>query len=161
MRLLLPRFCAVLLLGPLLGLPTPQSASAESPAALIDALKQREAAIEAREKALDLRESHLKIMETDIKAMVDKYVRLKGEIDRYESDKAVARRKQEEERVTRLAKIYQSMPPKEAAARIGKMKESTALSLLRKIKEKVAAKILSNMPPAKATRFSERFIKGD
>jgi len=133
-------------------------AFAEIPTSLIKDLQKRSAKIEAREKALDTREARLNILKEEIESMLSQYSILKKEIDLSRSEERERRRKLEAERIARLAKIYQSMPPKQAADRIGKMKESTALGLLRRIKEKVAAKILSNMSPAKATLFSEGFI---
>lgn len=133
-------------------------ALAKTPAAMIEDLQKRSAKIEEREKELDTREARLQLLKGEVEAMLKKYILLKEEIDQNNSEEQMKRRKREEERIIRLAKIYQSMPPKQAADRIGKMKESTALDLLRKIKEKVAAKILSNMNPTKATQFSEEFI---
>jgi len=134
------------------------SAYAETPSSIIKDLQERSSRIEERKKVLDTRESRLNILKEELEGMLQKYILLKEEIDLNHSEEREQRRKLEEERITRLAKIYQSMPPKQAADRIGKMKESTALGLLRRIKEKVAAKILSNMSPGKATLFSEGFI---
>ncbi|HLG22981.1 MAG TPA: hypothetical protein VI382_09205 [Candidatus Manganitrophaceae bacterium] len=55
--------------------------------------------------------------------------------------------------------MYEAMPPEEAAARIEKMNESLALNLLGRIKEKIAAQILTGMNPTKAARMSEKLIK--
>ncbi len=135
--------------------------AAETPMALLEALKQRNTEIDARETKILEREGRLNLLEKEIRGMLDEYIKLKEIVDQNTSEKTLAREKEKEARVNRLSKIYQSMDAKIAAQRIKKMKKSTALSLLRKIKEKQAAKILSNMNATTATQFSEAFIKPD
>ncbi|GEM_PF-4716970 len=135
--------------------------AAESPGTLLEALQQRNSEIDAREKKVSARETRLNLLEKEIRGMLDEYIKLKEIVDQRESEHTLALKKEREARIKRLAKIYQAMDPKEAAKRIKKMKRSTALGLLRKIKEKQAAKILSNMNAATATQFSEAFIKPD
>ncbi|MBN4054128.1 hypothetical protein JYT87_00295 [Nitrospira defluvii] len=131
----------------------------ETPLAMVEALKERSARIEQREMELKEREGRLHLLEEEIRAMIKGYTKLKEEVDRKEADRLSVRNQEKEKRIARLAKIFQSMPPREAANRIAKLKESTALALLRRIKEKNAAKILSNLSPTKAAKFSEKFIK--
>ncbi|MFQ5588266.1 MAG: MotE family protein [Nitrospiria bacterium] len=138
-----------------------EASEKETPAALIAAIQQRNTEMDAREQKIIEREARLSLLEEEVKKMLDHYIRLKAEIDQQNSQAALAAKKAEEERIKRLAKIYQSMEAKDAASRIKNMKKETALGLLRKIKEKQAAKILSNMSPQKATQFSEAFIKPD
>lgn len=137
------------------------AAEKEAPAALIAAIQQRNADMDVREKKIIEREQRLNLLEEEVQKMLNQYIKLKELIDQKESEAALAAKKAEEERTDQLAKIYQSMEPQDAAARIKQMEKETALGLLRKIKEKQAAKILSNMSPEKATQFSEAFIKAD
>ncbi len=133
----------------------------EAPAALLTAIKEHTTRLNARDQNLSERENRLNLLEEEVQEMLNKYIRLKEEIDQNKSVEAIAAKKLEEERIDRLAKIYQSMEAKDAASRIQKMEKKIALGLLRKIKEKQAAKILSNMSADKATLFSEAFIKAD
>lgn len=132
--------------------------SEETPVAMVTALEERSARIEQREMELKEREDRLHLLEEEIRAMIKEYTTLKEEVDRKEADRLSARNQEKEKRIARLAKIFQSMAPREAASRIAKLKESTALELLRRIKAKNAAKILSNLSPTKAAQFSEKFI---
>ncbi len=134
-------------------------ATEETPEAMVAALKQRNIDIDQREGKVKERESRLKLLEDEIRVMLNDFKKLKEALDQKEADRVSAKAKEEELRLVRLAKIYQSMPAKDAARRIEKLKESTALNLLRRIKEKVAAKILSNMNAGKAARYSEFFLK--
>lgn len=149
------------LLSPFSPLAQSQLKAAESPATLLEALQERNTEIDEREKKVKEREGRLDLLEKEIRGMLDEYVKLKEIVDQRESAHTLALKKEREVRIKRLAKIYQAMDAKEAAERIKKMKKSTALSLLRTIKEKQAAKILSNINAATATQFSEAFIKPD
>ncbi len=130
----------------------------ETPEAMVAALKQRNLDIDQRENKVVEREARLKLLEDEIRGMLNEYKKLKAEVDQKEADRVSAKAKEEEVRLIRLAKIYQTMPAKDAAIRLTKLKEATALNLLRRIKAKVAAKILSNMNSGKAARYSEVFL---
>jgi len=133
----------------------------DSPGTFIKALQERNAEIDKREEKVEEREDRLAFLKKEVRDMLQKYIKIKEEMDLKESEQVKAQKTEEEKRITRLAKIYQAMKPKEAATRIKKMKKTTALGLLRRIKEKQAAKILSNMSAEKAMQFSESFIKTD
>ncbi len=135
------------------------SAEDENPGSIIKALGEREAIIDQREARLKEREGRLHLLEEEIRAMIKKHTTLKEEYDQREALRLSERQQEEEKRLARLAKIFQSMPPKEAANRLSKLKEQTALALLRRIKEKDVAKILSNLSPTQAAKYSEKFIK--
>lgn len=138
-----------------------QLSAAESPKVLLEVLQKKNTELKAREGKVAEREGRLNLLEKEIRGMLDKYIKLKEIVDQRESEHTIALKKEKDARVKRLSKIYQAMDAKIAAQRIKKMKKSTALSLLRKIKEKQAAKILSNMNVKTATQFSEAFIKPD
>ncbi len=131
----------------------------EIPVAMVKALEERSAKITQREKDLKEREERLHLLEEEIRGMIRDFTKLKEEVDQKEAARLSEQNQEKERRIARLAKIYQSMPPKEAANRLVKLKESTVLDLLGRIKEKNAAKILSNLSPSKAAQFSEKFIR--
>jgi len=145
-----------ILMLPTRGLP---AAGAESPGALMEALEARKAGIEEREAGLKEREARLHLLEEEIRAMIKAHTKLKQEFEQREANRLSQQQQEEEKQIARLVKIFQSMPPKDAAERIGKLKESTAIELFRRIKEKDAAKILSHLNPEKAAQYSEKFIK--
>jgi flagellar protein FlbB len=137
-----------------------------NPEAILAALKQRNIDMDQRELQVREREARLKLLEGEIRLMldnnqkiVDNFMRLKKEEDQKELERLSDKAKEEELRLVLLAKIYQSMDPKEAASRLSKLKEATALNLLRRIKAKVSAQILSKMSAGKAARYTEVFIE--
>ena len=58
-----------------------------------------------------------------------------------------------------LARMYEAMPPKDAAARIEKLKEPLTLKLLSSLKPKTAARILNEIKPSKAASLTEKLAK--
>ena len=59
-------------------------------------------------------------------------------------------------RITRLAKILESMKPQEAAPVMGQLTDDLNVVILMKMKERPAGKILSEMPVPRAAAISRR-----
>jgi len=57
-----------------------------------------------------------------------------------------------------LAKMYESMPAEEAAARIERMADRKALEILRLIKSKTAGAILSQVKVDRAAKLTEELL---
>jgi flagellar motility protein MotE (MotC chaperone) len=55
-----------------------------------------------------------------------------------------------------LSQAFESMPPEEAAQRIEKMNEASALDLLTRLKSKTVGQILASVNPTKAARLTEK-----
>lgn len=137
----------------------PSSSRLETPATMIEAIHQRNAEIDKKAEALELKEQRLKIMEQGIKKMINKNEQILETINQKNAQKNAKLALEQEERTRRISKIYEKMPPEEAAIRIDKMKESLALDLLRVIKPKSVAQILIGLSPAKAAKLSEKLNK--
>jgi flagellar motility protein MotE (MotC chaperone) len=126
-----------------------------APAAMIRAIEQRKSELDKRSQELDLREERLRLMEQEVSQMLKKYSEIREALE----EKEKKWKETEEKQVGRLAKMYEAMPAEEAAARIEKMDESLALTLLGKIKEKSAAQILTGLSPLKAAKLTEKLAK--
>ncbi|MGH7232911.1 MAG: MotE family protein, partial [Nitrospiraceae bacterium] len=57
-----------------------------------------------------------------------------------------------------VAKMYETMPPEEAALRIEKVPSDMALQVLRSLKGKTAGAILSQVKPDKAAKLTEQLM---
>ncbi len=136
-------------------MPAASTAELQTPAVLIKAIEQRNTELDKRAEQLDAKEQRLRILEKEVDDMLKKYSKIREEIEQKETEQ----KKLDEPKYLRLAKIYEGMLPEVAAARIGEMKETVALNILTRIKEKTAAKILSGMDPAKAAKYSEKLVK--
>ncbi len=108
-----------------------------------------------------IEEDRLKILQEDLAKKTEELKKLKSEIDakiKQQEQLKAQLEKAQQENYQRLAKIYESMPPEEAAIRLEKLDEDTATILLLAIKPRQAAKILANVNPDKAATLSKRVV---
>lgn len=126
-----------------------------SPAAMIRAIEQRKGELDQRAHELDLKEERIRQMEQEVSQMLKKY----SQIRQTQEEKETKKKQEDEKQLGRLVKMYETMPAEEAAARIDRMDESFALSLLGKIKEKNAAQILAGLNPTKAAKLTEKLAR--
>lgn len=108
-----------------------------------------------------IEEDRLKILQEDLAKKTEELKKLKSEIDvkiKQQEQLKAQLEKAQQENYQRLAKIYESMPPEEAAMRLEKLDEDTATILLLAIKPRQAAKILANVNPEKAATLSRRIV---
>lgn len=104
-----------------------------------------------------LEEERLTILKADIKKEIERLEKIKKEIE--EAQKALDSKIQEG--LLKVAKMYESMPPEEAARKLEKLDEDTAVIILNSLKPKTAGKILAQMENDKAASLSKKIlIKG-
>ncbi|MFQ5427399.1 MAG: MotE family protein [Thermodesulfobacteriota bacterium] len=120
-------------------------------------------AIERKDKELRLREDELNEKMTrlagvkgdiqtriaELKDLVKELKTVKGKIDAFNNAKA-----------RRLVKIYENMAPQSAAARIERLDDAMAASILGSMREKIAGKILGFINVDKSVKIS-RVLKKD
>lgn len=146
-----------------------QGPAVGAPREILEMLDQRKRALDKKEAALRTAEARLGSLKGEIEAIVARHEQA---LKRAEQ----ARKHDEEQRAAaaqnqakadadtlkadraRIAKMYETMPPEEAAARIERMPSDRALELLRLLKGKTAGAILAQVPPAKAAKLTERLI---
>jgi flagellar motility protein MotE (MotC chaperone) len=114
---------------------------------LISALDKRKADLDKRAEEIEQENQRLQALRADLNSLIGKYSQVK-------SNETIDSRQLEH-----LSKMYESMPPKDAALRIGRLKEPLALQLLSAIKPKTAARILNEMTPSQAARLTEKLAK--
>lgn len=108
-----------------------------------------------------IEEDRLKILKQDIEKKTEELKKLKEEVELKIKEQQTLKEQLEkatQENYQRLAKIYESMPPEEAASRIEKLDEDTAVLLLLAIKPRQAGKILANVNPDKAAILSKKIV---
>ncbi|GER94447.1 hypothetical protein A45J_2210 [hot springs metagenome] len=107
--------------------------------------------------SVSLEEERLIILKADIKKEIERLEKLKKEIE--EAQKALDMKIQEG--LLKVAKMYESMPPEEAARKLEKLDEDIAVIILNSLKPKTAGKILAQMENDKAASISKKIlIKG-
>lgn len=139
------------------------------PREILEMLDRRKQALDKREEAIRVSETRLASLKGEIEEILVRHeqsVKLAEKARKNaEEQKAAGAQKQakvdDETRKAdqaRLAKMYETMPAEEAAARIEKMPNARALELLRLLKGKTAGAILAQIPPVKAAKLTEQLI---
>lgn len=152
-----------------LPLAPPQGPAVMIPQEILAMLDQRKKALDKREEEVRMKEMRLSALKTEIEGILARHqesLKLAEKLRKDSAeDKAVLDQKQAQVDAdtrkadqARLAKIYESMPAEEAAARIEKMPSNRALELLRLLKGKTAGAILAQVPPTKAAKLTEQLI---
>ena len=66
----------------------------------------------------------------------------------------------EKKRVSKLARLYNGMKPKDAAEAMDALDDDLAVTILQKMDEGTASKVLSEFEPAKAARLTQLIYEG-
>ena len=70
------------------------------------------------------------------------------------------RESEEKKRVSKLARLYNGMKPKDAAEAMDALDDDLAVTILQKMDEGTASKVLSEFEPAKAARLTQLIYEG-
>jgi len=149
---------------------TPAAELAQGPALIVPEeiiamFQQRQQELERREKAVRTAEGQLAILKGEVEAILSKVEAI--EQRRLGQEKAAvgqqaSHSKQTAElrtqRLGQLAKMYESMPAEEAAARIERMADRKALEILRLLKSKSAGAILAQVRVDRAAKLTEELL---
>ncbi|MDE3118068.1 MAG: hypothetical protein KGO52_10085 [Nitrospirota bacterium] len=146
-----------------------QGPATVAPREILDMLDRRKQALDKKEASLRAAETRLASLKGEIEEILVRHEQALKAAEKArknaEADKAAAAQRQgkvdEQTRQAdqaRLAKMYETMPAEEAAARIEKMPNARALELLRLLKGKTAGAILAQVPPTKAAKLTEQLI---
>lgn len=122
---------------------------------LLQQLAERREALETRRRELDVRAGLLQAAETRI----DKKI---GELKQFQAtiEKLIKTYdKQQEDKLSSLVKIYESMKPKDAATVFEGLDMDTLLTLAERMKEKKLAEIMGKMNPNKASEVTTELMK--
>ncbi len=122
---------------------------------LSEKLEKKEAELNQREKELNEREKELNILKQDLAAKQKYLDDLRAQLDK----RLKEIKKIEDENLDKLAKIYASTKAKSAAEIISKMKLEKAVSLIQRIPDRAAGKImtaLGKLDSEFASKISER-----
>lgn len=118
---------------------------------LLSSIARRQKELDEREAAIRSEEERLLAVKKDIEKRIEELNAIHGRLEAFVSriDEASG------ERVKKVARIYASMNPEEAASRIERLDEKTAVMILATISEKQAAKILSFVNLDKSVKLSQ------
>ena len=152
--------------------PTPAVESAQGPALtvpeeMIAMFQQRKLDLERRENAVRMAEGQLALLKVEVEQILSKVEAVEQRRLEQEKDAVSQQSSQSKQPVDlrtqqlgQLAKMYESMPAEEAAARIERMANRKALEILRSIKTKSAGAILAQVKVDRAVKLTEEFLTG-
>jgi flagellar motility protein MotE (MotC chaperone) len=123
----------------------------ESPRELLDLLEQRRRAMDRREELVRASEERLGSLRAEMERLVERTEKARQVMEQADAES----RKMN---MAQLSKMYEAMPPEEAAARIERMPTRAAIDLLHHLKAKTAGNILSLVRPEIAARLTERYM---
>lgn len=149
--------------------PTPQGPALDTPREILEMLDLRKRDLDRREEAVRQNEERLLMVKAEIEQLLSKNEALEKRIQdarakqaqvatnsKAQQNKAQVEREQQAQ--AQLAKIYESMPAEEAAARIERLPDRKAIELLRLIKGKTAGAILAQVKADRAARLTEQLL---
>ena len=113
-------------------------------------LNEERLMIEERQKSVDMREKELKILEKEVDTKLKQLTELREELEQLFEQKDEV----EQDKVKKLSMIYQKRKPEEAAASLAAMDKDLSVSILSRMRDKYAGKILDQMEKAKAVEYS-------
>lgn len=139
------------------------------PQEIVDMLNQRDRDLDRREEALRGAGERLRVLKGELEQIVARYEALVATQEQQAEAKqtAEAQRKTQEEKdlldarnqqQSHLAKMYETMPPEEAAARLERMPDRKAIEVLRLLKGKKAGAILAAVKAERAARLTEELL---
>ncbi|TKB66595.1 MAG: hypothetical protein E8D47_06355 [Nitrospira sp.] len=135
------------------------------PEELIAMFQQRKQDLERREQAVRTAEAQVAILKLEVEQILSKVEAIEQrrlDQEKAASSRLTAQSKQavdlRAQQLGQLAKIYESMPAEEAAARIEKMANRKALEILRLIKTKSAGAILAQVKVDRAAKLTEELL---
>lgn len=149
-----------------------QGPATGAPREIFEMLEQRKRLLDKREAALREGETHLLELKAELEQIVTRHEQLveaekkrsqtaakvkpTGEGEKPKDPKGIGGSHNVNQ--AQLAKMYETMPPEEAAARLERMPDRKAMEVLRLLKGKSAGAILAEVKPERAARLTEQLL---
>ncbi len=148
---------------------TPEGPALGVPKEIIAMLDQRKRDLDRREESVKNAEDRLTMLKAELEQILTKIeaVEKRKREAKDKLDKAAAEKKTKQEQAVaelrnqhqaQLAKMFESMPSEEAAARLEKMPDRKAIEVLRLLKGKTAGAILATIKPERAAKLTEQLL---
>lgn len=122
---------------------------------MIKFIENKQKELKAKEEFLDQEEKKLDALRKDVEMKVAKYTKLLSELD----TKLKALEKIRNERFDYVVKVFEGMPPEDAAVKISALDEQTAVEILRRMKSKKAGAVMSYMEAKKVAAITQSITR--
>lgn len=147
---------------------TPQGPAIEIPREVLEMLDQRKRDLDRREEILRQNEERLMIVRSQVEELLEQNEALEKRIQSARAKEErpatqpskvqVDKDRTAQDQRTQLAKIFESMPSEDAAARLERMPDRKAIEILRMVKSKTAGAILSQVKADRAAKLTEQLL---
>ncbi len=146
-----------LLAGVLFGLAATDAGAQQAPdvGRLLLEMRQRESQLDRRARELDERERTIVELETRVDERLAELRQMQETIEQRIRDWEA----QDGDRIKRLAKVYEAMPPGSAAPLLENLELDLATSIVSSMKAKKSAAVLAAMDPEEALSMSRRVAR--
>lgn len=105
-----------------------------------------------------LEEERLNIVREDIKKELEQLRKLKKELEDLQKLFEQKVEQKDMEFLAQVAKIYESMQPEEAARRLERLDDDTAVAIIIALKPKTAGRILAQIEESRAATLSKKIL---
>ncbi len=122
---------------------------------VLQSLSERREELEMRARELDEKEKLLQITQNRIDEKISEMEGLRAEIEKLLG----AQQKVEEERFTKLVKIYENMKPKDAANIFNELQFNVLIAVVDRMSERKTAPIFAAMDPIRARYLSAKLAE--
>ena len=129
-----------------------RSEQARGAEAIIDILVQKERGLKRREATLEAREADLRAAEAELNERLEEIKKVREDIERM----LVELDDLQQERVTTLVKMMESMRDKQAAAILNETEDAVALEVLMRMNVAKAGKAMAKMDAGRAAFFADK-----
>ncbi|MGQ9569987.1 MAG: MotE family protein [Thermodesulfovibrionales bacterium] len=124
---------------------------------MLQFIEKRQRELKEKEESLIKEEERLKVIRKDIDDRIEKYSKILNQIENL-----LKKAEQlQDEKLDRLVKAYESMPPEEAADKLSALSEPMAIKIMNKMKPKKAGSIMSYMDSKKVASLMEGMTNFD
>ena len=129
-----------------------RSEQARGAEAIMDLLEQKDRGLQRREATVDAREADLRAAEAELNARLEEIKAVREDIQKM----LVQLDEQQQERVTTLVKMMESIRDKQAAAILNETEDAVALEVLMRMNVAKAGKAMAKMDAARAAFFADK-----
>lgn len=124
---------------------------------LVKAVKERQSELNIRQDEVQKEEDRLKSLQTEIEGQIQKLV----EVEKRISELVAQKKAIEDEKVRKLAKVFEATPPEQAGPLMSKLDVDIAAELLLKMQGRKAGRIWGFVEPDKAVMISKELARLD
>ena len=121
--------------------------------AMIRAVSERNDSLNLREEKLRIEEARLEALRKDVEGKITNLIEVTSKLEKILKEASGV----DKERIKGLAKLYESMPPEEAASTIEQVNKELAVQILRSMSTRKSGKMMGFVEDKKAARLSEGF----